>query len=635
MESIFRWQVRANRKYDAMIQVELLVTFRSVVTGLFFLQACKCKAMRELVLSTIDWFIPHELIGKYEQRQARRAIIFALAILIWAPVFGPAYHLSGSPAGGLIIAIASIAMVATMVSLRYSKSVFVTGHLITIVVFSTMVGLATRTGGPGSPSLWWLLAAPIVGLVICGIPSGVAWAAIGCLACFAFLLNDHWKVVVLADDIAAPQLRVLSSLATAGIILCVFSLTLAFKLGEDSARGELEFARQESEAANKAKSQFLANMSHEIRTPLNAVIGLTELVLDTDLTPDQRDDLTTVMESGESLLVIINEILDFSKIEAGKIRLELVPLNLRAELCAIQKELALRAERKDLEFNWNVDANVPDAVMGDPWRLRQVLVNLTANAIKFTHTGKVTVAVHCGSITDHHVDLCFEIHDTGIGIAPEKLDAIFSEFEQADTSTTRKFGGTGLGLSISSRLVSLMGGRIEVQSDVGRASTFRFTIPFGIADFDAIDDPFGDEDSDVARVHADAEKNSSDGLKILLAEDGITNQKLAVALLERWGHSVAVANDGRVAVSLWENGTFDLILMDIQMPELDGIGATELIRDGERQRGGHIPIIALTAHALTGDRERFIAAGMDGYVSKPIRRAELAKAIELVISKPL
>jgi two-component system sensor histidine kinase/response regulator len=529
---------------------------------------------------------------------------------------------------------------------------------------------------------------------------------------------------------------------------------------------ELRSAKDAAQAASRAKSSFLANMSHEIRTPMNAIIGMTELVLDTPVTSMQREYLTMVRDSGESLLSLINDILDFSKIEADKLELDESAFGLRERIGDAMKSLAFRAHKKGLELAYHIHPNVPDTIVGDLGRLRQIVVNLAGNAIKFTEKGEVLVDVKCETQSEEEVTLHFTVSDTGIGIPPHKLGMIFKPFEQVDTSTTRKFGGTGLGLAISSRLVELMGGRIWAESTPGVGSAFHFTARLKLADPDTttirtaqkpgfisgrrvlvVDDnatnrlileemlgswgmqvtvvaeareamkvlkkaqrlkkPYdlvitdchmpvqdgfelteqikrdptlagtvvmmltsGSQPGDLSRCeqlgisahlmkpvkqselfdaigmclgtgeHIDEPPVPSAQpetpvrpLRILLAEDSVVNQKLALGLLQKHGHTVAVASHGTEAIAAWESEPFDVILMDVQMPEMDGLEATAAIRVKERQTGKHIPIIAMTAHAMKGDRERCLQAGMDGYVSKPVRARQLFDTIESVWSR--
>lgn len=402
------------------------------------------------------------------------------------------------------------------------------------------------------------------------------------------------------------------------------------KVRAEQQNQEIERLLTEAQQASRSKSEFLANVSHEIRTPMNGILGMTDLVLTTALTEEQRDYLDTARLSAQSLLTILNDVLDFSKIEAGRLDLNPIEFSLRQCVRETLKTLRVGAAEKGLALEYEVGADVADHVVGDPDRLRQVLYNIIGNAIKFTAQGGVYLKVANEAPPEEGVLLRFTIRDTGIGIPPDKQKLIFEAFRQADGSTTRKYGGTGLGLAISSSLVAMMGGSIQVESAAGAGSTFWFTARFKAANAQS-----GAKPADPVSLKNMLEATGTGGggaparLRILLAEDNPVNQRLAMRLLERRGHTVELASSGREAIDWLERRRFDLILMDLQMPDMDGLEATALIREREKNGGERTPIVALTAHTMKGDRERCLEAGMDNYINKPIDAVKFLEIVEM------
>lgn len=708
----------------------------------------------------INWFgfSVASLPDAEARKRANTTILYGLCIASWALVFSPIYLILGSIPGGLLILVAGMICVGNNIYLKKRLVIRFCSHFLVAIVLATLWSLAIFTGGLTATSMIWLPTVPVIAVLLGGWQVGRWWLLVTIMSVGVMFVLDVTNALP-PSDFAGQAADWLYLVGLLGIISCTTWLCVVFDYNTRALHSRLEIACIDAEQASRAKREFLSNMSHEFRTPFGAILGMTELVLETDLTSKQQDYLQTSRRSAESLLTLINEVLDFSTFESGRLELVSVDFDLREEVGNILKSIADRAHQKGLELVWQIAPDVPLFLRGDPGRLRQILLNLTGNAIKFTRQGEVVLSIQKEFQTESDVRLTFFIRDTGVGIPQEKLAAIFAPFEQVDTSTTRESGGIGLGLASTSRLVEAMRGRIWVESELNEGTTIAVQCPFALGKAVAshaehfsqhlIDVPIvvvddhpanrlilremltawgmrvqTTEDAtkaieallsqieegniqplliadvlmpgidgfelakrirshktlnrtriilltsqvrhgDIARyeelgiqahlmkpvkhselfsmlcellsgkleptrrrLESDTKRSA---LKVLLVEDSVANQKLVTGLLKNCGHEVVLAENGSMAIMRWQQQEFDVILMDLQMPVMDGFEATRQIRQRESQ--GHIPIIAMTARGMAGDRELCRQAGMDSYISKPLHREELAGILNGLFSE--
>jgi len=690
------------------------------------------------------------------RRRAITTVLFGMSMAFWATVFAPIYAALGSTRGAIIIIAGGTSCLSGVLMVTLRGWIQLAGNFIAAVVLATLLSLSVYTGGFQSPAIIWLPSVPMITILLCGWSTSRFWLLITLLsACGVFLLSRQG--VLPASEFQGANAEAAYILCLLGIITCTTLLCFIFDFNSRVLQQQLEVARLDAEQGSRAKSEFVALMSHEIRTPMNGIIGMLELLGNTEITAWQGECISLAKQSADSLLRLLNDILDFSKIEAGKMELECISFHLRDVVGDTLQPLEFQAEKKGLELVLHIPPEIPDKLVGDPWRLRQILINLVGNALKFTERGEIVVRVSKESLSETQVSLHFAVTDSGVGIPSDKRHRIWEAFGQADSSTTRKFGGTGLGLNISQRLIEMMGGQLSLSSQEGVGSTFEFTIRLArstdetdlpvvapaslsnvpilvvednaasrsnlldmLSDFRMratgvdsarsalqaleerslsgdsfavvlIDSMMPETDgwtlaeqirndarydtmalillcsstSSVRRessslagsvsqlrkpvrpaelleslLHVLIQKDSEASLtrnrsasqtqrplKILLAEDGLINQKVAVGLLAALGHHVTVAENGVAAVRAFEQDSFDLILMDVEMPQMDGLKATAIIREREEVSRHRTPIVAMTAHALKGDRERFLAADMDDYLSKPVDPWHLRQVI--------
>lgn len=589
------------------------------------------------------WFLPPRLQeNDLESRQALRTVVLALAMLPWAPIFVVIYLLVNARISALTLFAAGWLLLLILRWFRHGASVAAAANAVTGLVFGALVVLSAVTGGVAAPAFRWMPVVPLLGILLGGRTGGLVWTGITLSVQAALMIGLPTGAV--PSELNPDTLRVVGMCGDLGIVCCIAIVTWIFDRSERAAQTMLVESRHAAEAATRAKSTFLANMSHELRTPMNGIIGMTDLTLQTQLEPLQRDYLQVVRSSAGSLLRIVDDILDFSKSDAGQLVLEESEFSLPRCIEEAVQIVAPQACAKGLAISLEGSERLAMPVRGDSFRLRQVLINLLSNAVKFTEQGRIVLSAAPVSLRLNSVEVHFEVRDTGIGIPPGKLDSIFGAFVQADTSTTRTHGGTGLGLAICRQIVELMQGRIWVESTENVGSCFQFDVCLRTAR-PQLDWPTPEVVSAQGTLEQDSGNTqpaitptttmSTRSQRILVAEDNPINQRLAEIVLTQAGYTVVLAPDGAEVVRRVMCEDFDIILMDVSMPKMDGYAATQAIRELESVAGNRIPIIALTANSLDEDRQRCLDAGMDGFLVKPLEREALSATLAQFLTEPV
>ena len=563
--------------------------------------------------SFIDRLVPEALQSDPEKRRrARLLILIALAGFVWGPVFAPIHFFVGrTPGASLALLIAGLSTALVPLVLRKTGSLAIAANALCLILLAIVAEVTFVRGGFPVSALMWICVVPMIALFLLGRRAGIAWAAIVTLSVAGF---GVFTLVGSGLEVRMSERQMLI-IDVAGVLAFFALMMTVMWLYDTERRSSMEAVQ----AANRAKSEFLARMSHEVRTPMNGVLGTIDLLAASSLSISQRENVALVRESARQLLRIVTEILEFSTLEKGAVRLVEERFDPREEIRAVTDLFVAEALEKGIELTSELREPVPVALLGDAGRLRQVIVNLVSNALKFTDQGQVRIVASGRPGHDGFV-LRIDISDTGCGIAPEDMKKIFQPFSRVDESLSRCSEGGGLGLSISSELISLMGGRLWAESAPGVGSMFSLAVPFGLPKRGEVAATRDEGVPALARVTEETKERRS-GRRVLLAEDNPINKKVTLAMLRGLGYQADVASTGREAIDLALRGRYDLVLMDCQMPEMDGYQATEQLRAlPELER---VPIVALTAHALASDRRQCLAVGMDDYLSKPIDSADL------------